>query len=405
MAAGPSFLLHGHGEMEAEADLRAYDAIAKMARASDVVALGRTVLVELARTRRKGSPPEGRVSTAAADLKLTQEDAATSFGNVLDVLTRGPQYDDEGALARAITVHALLGGEDDAGDDRSAADVLWLASQTAFDATGLLDDALGDRAPAVWRAFADHVRRMDKGHHPDLGRGEVLVAATALVLSKRPEAREEARRLTDEIRDAKVHRILAAGNPEVRGASAESLRGEIIAAPRGTVATVALAATGILLVMHVARALGRLAFAYRKPAEVSVSEDGGVHVRWHTELLGRTLQGSEMVVPRVALARASREVRYPRLALYTGLVALSVGSYVGVATFVDGMRAASPSLLATGLAVLALGLALDFALWSMAPSVRGKCRLLFVSRDGRSLCVGDAETARADTLLARLARR
>jgi hypothetical protein len=166
-----------------------------------------------------------------------------------------------------------------------------------------------------------------------------------------------------------------------------------------------MAVSGVLLALYAARLFGRLAFAYRRPAEVSISEDGGVRVRWRTELLGRTMGDGDVIVPRVSLARATREVRYPRAVLYAGLLALSVGSYLGVAAFVDGVRAASPSLLATGLAVVALGLAVDFALSSIAPSRRGKCRLLFVSRDGRTLCVGDVETALADALLARLSSR
>jgi hypothetical protein len=97
-------------------------------------------------------------------------------------------------------------------------------------------------------------------------------------------------------------------------------------------------------------------------------------------------------------------VRYPRIALYAGLLALAVGSYVGVSAFVDGVRAASPSLLASGLAIVALGLALDFALSSVAPGARGRCRLLLVPRDGAKLCVAGVDAARADALLARLSR-
>jgi hypothetical protein len=137
---------------------------------------------------------------------------------------------------------------------------------------------------------------------------------------------------------------------------------------------------------------------------VSLTDEGGVRVKTHTELLGRTLRDRDVVVPRAALVRATRDVRYPSLAMYAGLLALAVGSYLGVATFVDGVRAASPSLLATGLAVVALGLGLDFVLSSVAPGLRGRCRVLFVSRDGTRLCVGDVDAGRADVLLARLAR-
>lgn len=178
--------------------------------------------------------------------------------------------------------------------------------------------------------------------------------------------------------------------------------GELAPAPRGPVATGLLAFTGILFVVHAARLVGRWVLAYKRPAEITLSEDGGVRVHWRTELLGRTLRDRSVVVPRTGLARATRDVRYPSIALYAGLLALAVGSWVGVAAFVDGVRAASPSLLAWGLGIVALGLATDFALSSLAPSARGRCRLLVVPRDGSHLCIGGVDTARADAVLARL---
>jgi hypothetical protein len=184
-----------------------------------------------------------------------------------------------------------------------------------------------------------------------------------------------------------------------------SLRGELASTPRGPVLTTLLAVTGVRAAMHGARFVGRVAFGYRKPAEVSVGGDGGVRVRWRTELLGRTLGDRDVVLPRASLTRATREVRYPRLLLYVGLLALCLGSYLGVTAFVDGVRAASPSLLGTGLAIVCVSLALDFALSSIAPSAGGKCRLLLSSRDGRTLCVRDVETPMADAFLGRLSNR
>ena len=168
--------------------------------------------------------------------------------------------------------------------------------------------------------------------------------------------------------------------------------------------TALLALTGILLVTHTARLFGRLALAYKAPAQVVLSEDGGVRVRWRVEMLGRTLFDRDVVVPRAGLGRATREVRFSGLTLYAGLLALVLGSYVGVSAFVDGVRSASPALLATGLLVVALGLSLDFVFTCMVPAARGRCRVLFVPRQGRHLCVGDVDQARADSMLGRLSR-
>jgi hypothetical protein len=89
--------------------------------------------------------------------------------------------------------------------------------------------------------------------------------------------------------------------------------------------------------------------------------------------------------------------------MYAGLLALAVGSYVGVEAFVDGVRAASPSLLAAGLGFVVAGIALDFGFSSLGPGARGRCRLLLVPRDGAKLCVGGVDPSIADAMLARLA--
>ena len=389
--------------MTTDADARAYDAVAANPRARDIAALGRAVLGEMARMRRAGFAGN-RLAELADELKLSRDEADTAFGNALDVLRRGPEDEAEGALARAVAAHALLAGSVDSDAERLSSEIIWLAAHTPFDATDLIDHASGRTAGAVWHAIADRVRRIDAGEGSELGRGEVLVAAAALAASHDHEIATRAGKLATEVRDAKIARVLGAPAGE-RIDAAESLRGEVGPAPRGPLLTIVLALSGILAATCAARLFLRIAFAYRKPAELFVSGDGGIRVRWRTELLGRTLRDSEVVVPRVSLARATREIRYPRLLLYAGLLALSVGSYLGVAAFVDGVRAASPSLLGTGLAVVCLGLAVDFALSSISPSASGKCRLLFVSRDGRTLCIGGIETERADALLARLSRQ
>lgn len=185
---------------------------------------------------------------------------------------------------------------------------------------------------------------------------------------------------------------------------AELVSGEVMPAPRGAAATTLLACTGLLLVLRAARLFGRLALAYRTPAQVSVADDGSVRIRWRVEMLGRPLADRDVLVPGSALMRAVREVRYPRLASHAGLLALAAGSAVGVSALVDGARAGSVSLLAAGLSIVALGLAIDFVLSVVAPGARGTCRVIFVPRDGAKLCVGGIDVARADALMARLRR-
>jgi hypothetical protein len=388
--------------MEVNADARAYEALSQHPRLADLAAMARASMAEATETRRAERRPE-RVAERATELKLPREEASTPFGNVLDVLERGPEDDAERALACALAGHvvALHPPKDREDEDKIASDLLWLATHTPFDATGLLDRALGDRATNLWDALADRIRRIDQGKLPSLGRGEALVAAVALASSRTKGAARQASALATEVRDRRLGRVLGGG---IGGEPVEPVVGEMASPPRGPVATALLAMTGLLFLGHAVRLLGRVALAYKKPAEVTLSDDGGVRVRWRVELLGKTLRDRDVLVPRSGLVRATREVRYPRLALYAGLLALAVGSYVGVSAFVDGVRAASPSLLASGLVIVALGLGLDFVLSSVAPGATGRCRLLLVPRDGARLCVAGVDPRRADAVLGRLSR-
>lgn len=90
------------------------------------------------------------------------------------------------------------------------------------------------------------------------------------------------------------------------------------------------------------------------------------------------------------------------MSFYAGLLALAVGSYVGVATLVDGVRAASPSLLLTGLVIVAAGIGLDFLLGSLAPGATGRVRVAFVPRKGPTVCIGNVDAKRADAALRKL---
>ena len=387
--------------MSKEAQRRAYDALRNHARLADIVALTRLVTSEILEARSKLAGG-AKVRQAADEAKLTDEDAETDFGNAIAVLEREPTTDDERALASAMWVHAIAesppkGAE---AEDKLAAEILWLATHTAFDATLLLDRALGEAAADIWDAIAEYVRRVDA--HKISGRGEALVGAAALALSTGERATKHARALGREVTDAALARVFAKSHEISR--DDEHLEGEVVDPPRSPYATTALALSGLLFVMHGVRLLARLALAYRRPATVTLTHQS-VQIRFRTILLGRTLRERSVVLARDGLIRAGREVRYPNAAFYAGLFALALGSYVGVSTFVDGARAASPSLLMTGFLITAAGIALDFALASVAPGTQGLCRVLFVPRRGPAICIGAVDAGRADAALTKLAAR
>jgi hypothetical protein len=395
--------------MAATEDVLCFDALGKLDKLGDLVAIARPLIDAAAESRKREWTDADKVKAKATELKLERDAVRTAFGDALAVLERGPEDDAERAIARALYAHAVAKDtpKEHEGQVRLAGDLLWLATHTPFDALPLLDRALGDRADAMWEAIGDRVRRVDDskpGTPGALGRGEALVGCAAIALSSSEAAVKQATRLAEELKDAACKRVVGAAAAKAKRQEAdERISGEMVPAPRGPLATAALAFTGILFALHAARLLARLALAYKRPTEITLSESG-VRIRARTELLGRTLRDREIVIVKSGLVRATREVRYPRAAFYAGLLALAVGSYVGVGTFVDGVRSASPSLLMTGLLVVALGIGADFVLGSLAPGAIGRCRVAFVPRAGPVVCVGGVDAKRADAALARLAR-
>lgn len=377
--------------------LEAYEAVARSARLPDLVALTQLVVGEAAAHRQADFHFEAKVAEAASEAKLPRAEADTPFGNVLKVLASGPEDRAERALASALWAHAVAeSGRDD--EDRTARDVLWLATHTGFDATPLLDRALGEDADAIWTAIADRVERVLAGRGASLGRSEAILGAAALAASTSPHAQALAAELGRTANDPLVRRLVASA---ADAAFDVPLEGDAENPPRGLVATTFLALTGLLFVIHGVGLVARVAFAYRKPARVTLSPEG-VRVRTSVRILHRTIRERDDLIPLANVARVVREVRYPRAAFYAGLLALAIGSLLGVRTFVDGVRAASPSLLGAGLAIVALGIAADFVLGSLLPGSQGRCRVWFVPRSGRTLCVGNVDHARADALFTKL---
>src|SRR6266516_6828373 len=90
------------------------------------------------------------------------------------------------------------------------------------------------------------------------------------------------------------------------------LSGELTAAPHGAVGTTLLAISGITLVRAGLKLGGRLALAYRRPAELRLSERG-LEISHRTELLGKVLTDGETLIPLSNLASITREVRFARL--------------------------------------------------------------------------------------------
>src|SRR5260221_1953054 len=166
----------------------------------------------------------------------------------------------------------------------------------------------------------------------------------------------------------------------------------------GPLLAAAPAITGILLAIELGRVVARHVLVLRRPTVVRLTP-AGIVITGETFLVGKRLREHTTVIPSGGLVRATREARYPSLPMYVGLMALALGSYLGVGLFVDVARAASPSMLWTGLLLALIGVGLDFALSSLLPRRRGKSRVVLVPRRGPVLCVAGVDPARADLLL------
>jgi hypothetical protein len=371
-------------------------------RGNDLARLVHAVAFSCADERRT-SLPDG-VKDAASRLGLSADDCETPFGNVLTTLERSPSEPTGPAarvllstlLARGIALSPPEGAE---AERRVLESLAWIAAHTPLDALMAVDAALGAGAEGLWREAAILVRGVDEGTSPLIGRAGALVVAAALGASGSTAARTGARALAVDARDPVLRALLH----EAREPGAAAAAGELVPPPRGPVVLALMAVTGLLVILPLARVFGRLVLRYRCPAEMRVSQKG-VTVLAKTELLGRTVRERETVIPVEGLARATREVKYARLAMYTGLFALALGSYLGLSLFVDGARAGSPELVGMGLLVVAVGVALDFALSNLAPTGGGRCRVVLVPRKGPTLALGRLDPALADSALERLGR-
>lgn len=349
-------------------------------------------------------PLLGLADATAPETENAQENWNTPHGNVWEILQQGAKSAAHVALVRTLLAFAVKDDFPSSPEhERSTcASLVWLAAHTPCGAFEPLDHLMGDDGRPLWSALASLVEDPSLGG-ADFGRTEALIAAVCLHESRSASAREVAHELVPKLEDPSLRHVLAPQEPTM---AAEPLTGELSPAPKSAWLTALMAFTFVLAFAHVGRLVARYAFAYKRPARVVLSQRG-LEVTYHTELLGKVLRQRATLVPLSNLASVTREVRFSRLGMYAGLVALVLGSYVGMGLFIDGLRVPGGSATLLGLAVsfILIGLLIDFGLSSLSDSVRGKCRLVVVPRKGRAVCVGSLSPAQTDAVLASIANR
>jgi len=339
--------------------------------------------------------------SATSGEALEGDSASTKFGNPLEVLARDRVSPAEASLVAVVLALGVAVDFPSAPESEleRAKELCFLAAHTPFNALLVADAVLGDeRTRAFWRAVASLA---DPSSQDAKERPIALAALSAVAVSTSAAGRAAATELAARSEDPLVRALLRREG----GRSSARLSGELSPAPHGPIATLLLACTGILFLMRGARLVGHIGLALKQPAELSLSERG-LEVSHRTQVLGRVLRSKETLIPLGNLARVTREVRYPRLGLYLGLIALCVGSYLGMGLLVDGARVPGGSLplLGMGLLVVALGLVIDYGLTALTDNVRGRCRIVVRLRKGKSVCVGALDPASADAMVSSLAQ-
>lgn len=332
----------------------------------------RATLLEVAR-RAAQSAFEARKARFPHELEgvsldVAAADANTSLGNAAEVLARGAQSDGERELARCLTVLAFAADFPSAPETEraSARCLLWLEAHAGLSLLAPLLEHLSD--------------------------GDAKGAATlraALAELAQPGARDV---LPSEA-------LLARHTLE---SEALPLEGELGASPRSGWVTALQALTLWLFVSRSLGVVARLCLGYRTPARATLSSRG-LELEHRTELLGRKLRESSLLVPFAELGSLEREARFARAGLYAGLASLALGTYLGGGFLSDALRApgGSASLFGLGLLLVVLGVALDFALSSLFGGEKSRCRVVILPRRGRGFTLRGVARARADALLGR----
>lgn len=348
---------------------------------------------------------EEGIRDAAERLGVAETDAETSHGNAIRALKkgRGATTAERALLGALLANGVVLGRSNEKSDETIASALAWLAANTVVDGLSRLDAASVARGgePAIgplWRAAGKLVSTFeDAGPTPAFGRASALVVLAALSASEDRDAAEVRAALATSVRDPLLLTVLRGGGAFDRDRPIV-MAGEVTAAPRSWIATLLLTITMILPILAVLKLLGRYALHLRRPAELRVNE-GGVTVQARYELLGKTLREFEVHIPRVALSRAARQIRYPKLGTYIGIATLLIGSYIGLRLVIDGARSGAPEFLGIGTAILVGALALDYALARLPSLAKNRCEIYFQPKKGGSIAIAAIDPILADRAL------
>lgn len=369
-----------------------------------------------------GSQAEGRtifagkklVEKRAQDHGVERDAAETSAGNLLDILGRGPKTPLDRALVAAFAVAGLDRAL--AADEEPRRRVFrfvrhadWLEVSSDFAVYGLVDRVLDEaHAEVVWAELAQRV--VDEAAGRDGERPEVR-ARNAARLSSLAEASSEAAKnaLREVVKTAAMDEptrtlasTLAGDGSDPSPALVPTVTGRLVRTPRTRALEILRWITGWAILGWFVRGLAFLV-GMRSVAELRIA-DGGLEVKTHLSILGRTVREREETWRLDALESAGRCVRYPAIHLVTGAVTLSLGVLLGGLFLFDGVRSGELILILLAAALLLGGAVLDLALDLLWPARKGHVAMDIVTRSRRPIRLASVPLDQADAFLRALRR-
>lgn len=330
---------------------------------------------------------------------LSPAEAETEFGNVLSILDRGAQTPVEWCvLAAALSLSLARQWPTVAREQGPTAEerdqlhlVAWLAAHTGCNAWAFfaLDDTCGDGP--LW---GDVDACLD-----EWGSAEQLALAVGVMEA----GSEPALRL-------KASWLERSGNPSITtlletSSTSPWLEGQIGSpSPRG-VALVVQTLTGYAFLKTLCASFARYVLWRRRHARLRISPRG-VEILSKTHVLGQAFKETRELIPLTEIREIRRETRYAGMGLYVGIACLLLGSLVGSGLLLDGLRVpgTSPSLLSLGIALILLGLGIDFALSQWNRTIAGRGALLLKRAGGQSVLLQDLDPKAPSEVVERLSR-
>jgi hypothetical protein len=348
-----------------------------------------SAVVLAAAAERRPACLSGAEVLEVAPTPLDREQAATPWGDVLELLDKGAQNRGDWSLLAACTALYVGATWQQLDFERVTRDLAWLAAETPCNAWLFLDAGLGDNAAEFWSRVGATL--------PSLATKEQLGIVSGLLAAQSHAALELKQRLLQTTHNPTVAQLIEASSP-VPGLTAELQRG-----PARPWVLVLSALSGWLLVTALFRALGRYVLMARTRGRVEV-DARGVCVTEQRRILGQEMGHRRTWIALDDIAQLTRETRFAGAGVYVGLGMLALGSYVGVRLFVDAVRVpgGAPSLVLAGALIILFGIALDLLLGSLGRYRSGKTRIIVAPRSGRSFALGPLPIAEADAWLAQL---